>query len=67
MTKTGERGIVCKMQIKESSQKYLTRRLSALANKLKYVLKPLLEYPPKPSFILEWNEERKMWESQIDF
>ena len=65
MTATGERGIVCQMQIEPSSLSYLSRFPSAKSEAIKTVLTPLLRHPPAPCFTLHWDDEAQSWKSQI--
>ena len=61
MTATGERGIVCQMQIEPNSIPHLHRFPDEDAAVLKTALEPLLEDPPKPAFILRWDQEARLW------
>jgi hypothetical protein len=64
MTATGERGIVCRMEIEQESLNYLRQYSSDKSSAIREVLKPLLDKLPKPRFILSWNEERQLWQSR---
>jgi hypothetical protein len=61
MTATGERGIVCQMQIEPESLPHLRRFPDEDAAVLRTALEPLLEDPPKPVFTLRWDEEARAW------
>jgi hypothetical protein len=61
MTATGERGIVCRMQIERNSLPHLHRFPDEDAAVLRTALEPLLEHPPKPVFTLRWDEEARAW------
>jgi hypothetical protein len=65
MTTTGERGIVCWMQIETESLTYLKQLPSEKADAIRKVLEPLIEEPPKPQFFLRWNDEKSLWQSKI--
>jgi hypothetical protein len=65
MTAAGERGIACQMQIEPESVPHLRRFPSEKASAIKAALEPLLEAPPNPLLALRWDEERKLWQSEI--
>jgi hypothetical protein len=65
MTATGERGIVCQMEIEQESQKHLRQFRSEKAGALKKTLGLLLEELPKPKLTLSWNEENGFWQSRM--
>jgi hypothetical protein len=65
MTVIGERGIICRMQIEPESLHHLQQLSTEKATAIKTALHPLLEEPPKPIFTLRWNEDKKLWQSQI--
>jgi hypothetical protein len=67
MTASGERGIICQMQIESESQEYLSHFSTSKARALKKALDPLLEEPPKSQFILSWNEQKHLWQSRIEY
>ena len=62
---TGERGIVCRMENEPDSQGHLRKISMEKAESIKEALEPLLEEPPKPEFVLSWNEERRLWQSRF--
>jgi hypothetical protein len=64
MTTTGERGIVCHMQIEPDSQPYLCQLPLDKAGAITQALAPLLEIPPEPSFHLRWDEVQNLWTSE---
>lgn len=68
MTATGERGIVCQMQIEPESQEYLRRFPSENSEKtdaIQAALEPLLEHLPNPVFWLRWDEQTQFWLSDF--
>jgi hypothetical protein len=65
MTSTGERGIVCQMEIEAGSQVYLSQLSTKKAEALKEALEPLLDNRPQPKFILSWNDDRRIWQSKM--
>ena len=67
MTVTGERGIVCRMQIEPESQEHLQQFTSMKTSGIKSVLTPLLDESPKPIFRMRWDEEHRVWQSRIAF
>lgn len=67
MTATGERGIVCRMQIEPDSLIHLRQLPLEKATDIKRTLEPLLEDLPKPVFTLRWVQEAQSWQSQIAY
>jgi hypothetical protein len=65
MTASGERGIVCQMQIEPESLPYLRPHPGLKATAIKAALNPLLEAPPHPVFTLRWDEAARAWRSQL--
>jgi hypothetical protein len=65
ITVTGERGIVCRMEIEAKSITHLCRLSSDKSKALKKALEPLIEMPPKPTFIMSWNVGKHLWESRL--
>lgn len=65
MTATGDRGIVCQMQIEPESLPYLRRFPAAKSKAIELALKPLLNDIPKPAFSLRWDATTGLWQSQI--
>lgn len=65
MTASGERGIVCQMQVEPDSLAYLRQFSGEKPTAIKTALKPLLEDPPRPAFILRWDEESRAWRSRF--
>jgi hypothetical protein len=63
MTSSGERGIVCRMQIEPNSQPYLGPAASQQSAAIKEALEPLLDTPPSPVFIMRWDDEIRYWRS----
>jgi hypothetical protein len=67
MTVSGERGIVCRMQIEPDSQKHLQQFTSMKTSGIKSALTPLVNDPPKPIFRMHWDEAYRAWQSKIAF
>lgn len=65
MTATGERGIACQMQIDPESLQYLRRFSGSKSKAIEEALKPLLDSPPKASFLLSWDRLRRHWVSEL--
>jgi len=65
MTASGERGIACQMLIEPDSLSHLHRFPSDKAVAIQTALEPLLEAPPNPAFSLHWDEEMRLWCSQM--
>ena len=65
MTATGERGILCQMQIESQSQPWLRQFPSDKTAAIASALQPLLEERPNPIFVMNWDEERHAWVSQL--
>lgn len=65
MTATGERGIVCQIQVEPESLPYVRPFPIESAAAIQAALQPLLESPPKPIFTLHWDEQAKIWQSQL--
>lgn len=64
MTASGERGLLCQMQVEPDSQPLLKRFPSSKAADIEMSLKPLLVNRPIPSFIIGWDGQRNVWRSQ---
>lgn len=65
MATSGERGIVCQMQVEPESQPHLHRYPGEKPVAIRNALEPLLEQPPKPVLSLRWDEETRLWHSQM--
>jgi len=65
MTATGERGLVCRMQIEQDSLSHLRPFPSAMSDAIQKALEPLREDPPAPKLRLRWDEERRLWKSEF--
>jgi hypothetical protein len=65
MTATGERGIVCRMNIEKESIMHLCQFSTEKADAIKKVFAPLLENLPQPAFLLRWNDEKHLWQSRF--
>ena len=67
MTARGERGLVCQMHIEPDSLRHLRHFSPAFGQPLQEALQPLLEEPPAPALALRWDEERRVWLSEMAF
>ena len=67
MTARGERGLVCQMHIEPDSLRHLRHFSPAFGQPLQEALQPLLEEPPAPALALRWDEERRVWLSEMVF
>ena len=65
MTATGERGIVCRMQIELDSEHHLRQISTNRSVQINAALQPLLDEPPKPLFEMRWDEEVQAWQSRM--
>ncbi len=65
MTATGERGLVCQMEIDEDSLPHLSPFRSEISDAIQEALEPLLEEPPAPKLRLSWDEESLLWQSEF--
>ena len=65
MTAAGERGILCQMQIVPQSQPFLRQFPSDKAAAIESALQPLLDEQPQPAFMMNWDDERRAWVSQL--
>ena len=65
MTASGDRGIVCQMQIEAESLPHLRQYPGEKPAAVKTALEPLLENLPKPVFTLRWDEEARLWCSRF--
>ena len=65
MTESGERGIVCQMQIDSDSLAHLHLSSFDKTAALTDALKPLLDHPPNPSFFLAWDVASNLWKSEF--
>ena len=65
MTASGERGIVCQMQIEPDSIAYLRRYPGTIPAAIQTALEPLLVDLPDPAFSLRWDEEARAWCSRF--
>lgn len=65
MTATGERGILCRMQIEPDSIHHLQQHAFKKTFLIQEALKPLLEELPKPIFRMAWDPEQSLWVSEI--
>ena len=67
MTTTGERGLVCRMQIEPDSLQHLRRYAPSFGLPLQEALQQLLEDPPSPTLSLSWDEAAGVWRSRMVF
>jgi hypothetical protein len=65
MTRTGERGIVCQMQIAEDSGQYLKRLVHPQSRAIRDALRPLRRHPPAVTLEVRWQADRQCWVSTI--
>ena len=65
MTASGERGILCQMQIESQSQPFLRQFPFDKAAAIESALQPLLDEQPNPTFMMNWDDERQVWVSQL--
>jgi hypothetical protein len=65
MTAAGERGLVCQMHVAPNSKEHIRRIPGSRAAEIQRALEPLLERPPAPSFIVQWDEEARVWRSEF--
>jgi len=66
MTSSGDRGILCRMQIESESIPHLKRKSFEKSYTIREALQSLLDHPPKPIFRMKWNAERRVWISIIE-
>ena len=67
MAASGERGILCRMQIDIDSIQHLQKYPFENTNTVQQALLPLLDSPPKPVFKMFWDPEHYLWRSQIQY
>jgi hypothetical protein len=67
MAISGEGGILCRMQIKPNSLSRLERNTFEKANQIQEALQPLLDQLTTPSFLMQWDSETSLWNSQIQY
>jgi hypothetical protein len=65
MTQTGERGIVCQMQVAEDSGQYLKRLVHPQSRAIREALRPLRRHPPSVTLEVRWQADRQCWVSTI--
>jgi hypothetical protein len=65
MTPAGERGILCQMQIEDGSLAHLRGLGTPKAKLIQEALQPLLEDKPRPVLKVRWDEERRLWTSEL--
>jgi hypothetical protein len=69
MTASGERGLLCQMQVEEGSLSHLYSfpGFPDQIQSFQEALAPLLEKLPAPMLAVRWDEERRVWLSQMVF
>ncbi len=65
MTQTGERGIVCQMQVAEDSHPYLKRLVHPFNQAIREALRPLRRQPPAVMLEVRWQADRQCWVSSL--
>jgi hypothetical protein len=65
MTQTGERGIVCQMQVAEDSRPYLKRLVHPFNRAIRDALRPLRRQPPAVTLEVRWQADRQCWVSSV--
>src|SRR3954467_11439720 len=65
MKQTGERGMVCQMEVAEDSRQYLRRLVQPLNRAIRDALRPLRRHPPTVTLAVRWHAERRGWVSSI--
>ena len=65
MTAAGERGLACQMRIENGSIPYLRQFPSKFSAAIQPALEPLLEEQPAPVLNLHWDEETRLWHSEL--
>jgi hypothetical protein len=65
MTQTGERGLVCQMEVAEDSRPYLKRLLHARNPVLRVALRPLRRHLPAVTLAVRWAAAHGCWVSAI--
>jgi hypothetical protein len=65
MTHTGERGIICQMQVAEDSHRYLRRLIHPLSREVRKVPRALRRQPPAVTLEVRWQADQQGWVSSI--
>ncbi len=65
MTFNGLRGLACQMFVEPDSLQHLRHFMPASSRPLEQALQPLLEAPPAPTLLLRWDEEQRLWTSEM--
>lgn len=65
LTVRGDRGLLCQMYIEPDSLQHLRRFSPAFGQPLQAALSPFLEEPPAPTLLVRWDEERRLWLSEM--
>jgi hypothetical protein len=65
MTQTGERGMVCQMEVAADSHPYLRCLSQPLNRAIRDALRPLRRHPPTVTLAVQWHAERQCWVSSI--
>jgi hypothetical protein len=65
ITSSGERGLACQMQIAADSLPYLRQLPSRQSTSFQWALEPLLDNPPRPTLIFNWDEQVQAWHCKL--
>jgi hypothetical protein len=65
MTHSGERGIVCQMQVAQDSRRYLRRLVHSLNREIRKALRPLRRQPPVVTLTVARDQGHGCWVSNI--
>jgi len=65
MPPTGERGMVCQMEVAENSRPYLRRLVHPLNGAIRDALRPLRCHPPTVTLAVRWHAEHRGWVPSI--
>jgi hypothetical protein len=65
MTQTGERGIVCQMEVADDSRPYIKRLVHPHNPALRNALRPLRRHPPAVTLAVRWEAAHGSWVSAM--
>jgi hypothetical protein len=65
LTSTGERGLLCRMQVEPDSKHHIRRFPTGMSDAIRDALVPLLEDLPAPVLRLRWDEQSLTWLSEF--
>lgn len=65
MTQDGDRGLLCRMVVNPESVQYLSQFPGVQSNLIHQALRPHLENPSAPVLRLGWDEESRLWQSDL--